>query len=141
MLKNNKQPMNHKSKGSNAERELLHMFWQHNWACIRSAGSGSMQHDSPDLIAGCKERKLCIECKATKSKYQYFTKEEIFALRSFSHLFGSEAYVGIKFNNQPWVFLKAHELHETEKNYAVSREFAKEQGLSFEKLIEKMKRF
>lgn len=127
--------MNRKGKGTNAERELLHMFWQHNWACIRSAGSGSMQHDSPDLIAGNHNRKLTIECKATKSKYQYFTKEEIFALRSFSHLFGSEAYVAIKFNNTPWVFMKANELHETGKNYCVSKEFAKQSAISFDEII------
>ena len=38
--------MSLKSKGSNAERQLLHMFWDAGWACLRSAGSGSMNHPS-----------------------------------------------------------------------------------------------
>lgn len=127
--------MNTKSKGSNAERELVHMFWKNNWACVRAAGSGSMKYDCPDLLAGNHNKKISIECKATKFNNQYFTKDEIFALRSFSHLFGSKAYVAIKFNNHEWVFLKANDLKETEKSFAVSKNFAKEKGFNFEKLI------
>jgi Holliday junction resolvase len=53
-----------KIKGSNAERELLRMFWASSWACIRSAGSGSMHFPSPDLLAANKIRRLAIEVKA-----------------------------------------------------------------------------
>ena len=127
--------MNTKSKGSNAERELLHMFWKNNWACVRTAGSGSMKYDSPDVLAGNHNKKLAIECKVTKSNYQYFTKEEIFSLRSFSHLFGAEAFVGIKFNGKGWIFLKANLLRETEKNYCVAKNDAEDKGICFEELI------
>ena len=36
-----------KSKGTRAERELLHLFWENEWACMRSAGSGSTTQNSP----------------------------------------------------------------------------------------------
>ncbi len=124
--------MNHKGKGTNAERELLHMFWRNNWACTRCAGSGSMRYDSPDLIAGSKGRKLCIECKATSGKIQYFTKEEIFSLRSFSHLFGAEPYVAIKFNGKPWIFRKANDLRESEKSFSIRQD---DESLAFEDII------
>ena len=124
--------MNKKGKGSNAERELLHIFWRNNWACTRCAGSGSMRYDSPDLIAGNHEKKICIECKSTKSKIQYFTKEEIFSLRSFSHLFGAEAYVAIKFNGKPWIFKKANQLTETDKFFSIKFE---DDSMNFEELI------
>lgn len=126
--------MNHKGKGSNAERELLHMFWKNNWACTRCAGSGSMRYDSPDLIAGNHEKKLCIECKATVSKKQYFTKEEILSLRSFSHLFGAEAYVAVRFNGRPWIFQKANRLNETEKFFSLDEN---DKNLDFYELIGK----
>ncbi|MFP4656310.1 MAG: Holliday junction resolvase Hjc [Candidatus Woesearchaeota archaeon] len=126
--------MNHKGKGTNAERELLHMFWKNNWACTRCAGSGSMRYDSPDLIAGNHERKLCIECKATRSKIQYFTKEEIFSLRSFSHLFGAEPYIAVKFNGKPWIFKKANMLDETNKYFSIRYE---SESSDFEELIGK----
>ncbi len=126
--------MNQKGKGTNAERELLHMFWKKNWACTRCAGSGSMRYDSPDLIAGSHERKLCIECKATKAKVQYLTKEEVFSLRSFSHLFGAEPYIAVKFNGKPWVFKKANKLKETEKFFVIRSD---EEAIDFEELIRK----
>ena len=41
-----------KSKGSKAERDLIHMFWAKGFGAMRAAGSGSTQHPSPDVIAG-----------------------------------------------------------------------------------------
>ena len=35
--------MSTKSKGTNAERELIHNLWANGYAAIRSAGSGSMK--------------------------------------------------------------------------------------------------
>ncbi len=127
--------MNTKSKGSNAERDLLHRFWQHNWACVRTAGSGSMKYDAPDLLVSNRKRILAIECKATKSQHQYFTKEEIFALRSFSHLFGAEPFVGVKFNGMPWSFLPANHLQETQKSFCLSRANAEKDAYDFDALI------
>lgn len=121
-----------KGKGTKAERELLHMFWRNNWACTRCAGSGSMQYDSPDLIAGHGEKKICIECKSTSSNIQYFSKEEIFSLRSFCHLFGAEPYVGVRFDNKPWVFCRINKLKETKRFFCLSED---RDTKSFEELI------
>jgi Holliday junction resolvase - archaeal type len=41
-----------KSKGSKAERDLIHLFWSKGFAAMRAAGSGSSQHPSPDILAG-----------------------------------------------------------------------------------------
>ena len=41
-----------KSKGSKAERDLMHLFWENGFAAMRAAGSGSTQHPSADVVAG-----------------------------------------------------------------------------------------
>ena len=50
--------MSTKSKGTNAERELIHAFWGKGYAAIRSAGSGSMKYPSPDIIAAKKGKRF-----------------------------------------------------------------------------------
>ncbi|MEK6876076.1 MAG: Holliday junction resolvase Hjc, partial [Nanoarchaeota archaeon] len=89
--------MSLKSKGINAERELVHMFWAKDWACLRIAGSGSSRYPSPDLLAGNKLRRLAVECKVTKEKSKYFDKESISSLRKFADVFGAEPWVAVKF--------------------------------------------
>ena len=58
--------MSTKSKGINAERQLIHMFWSVKWTACRIAGSGSSKYPSPDIIAANRARKLAIEAKITK---------------------------------------------------------------------------
>ena len=43
--------MSLKSKGINAERELIHKFWGVGWGAVRVAGSGSMRYPSSDILA------------------------------------------------------------------------------------------
>jgi len=69
-----------KKKGTNAERELVHMFWKAGWAGVRVAGSGSIGYPSPDVIVGNGARRLAIECKATKDRKKYFQRKEILEL-------------------------------------------------------------
>jgi Holliday junction resolvase len=133
--------MGAKTKGSNAERELVHLFWESGWACIRSAGSGSMNFWSPDLLAGNAIRRIAVECKATKSNIQYLTKDEVEELKRFADLFGAEAWIGVRFNNQKWFFLNTEDLKDSGKNLAVSVEMAKSKGLLFDELIETKKLF
>ena len=67
-----------KKKGSRTERELLKLFWESGWYCIRMAGSGSMPLPCPDLLSGKKGRSLAIECKSGKGKNRrYIPKEQI----------------------------------------------------------------
>lgn len=126
--------MSRKSKGINAERELIHMFNKNNWMCIRVAGSGSSRYPSPDLLAGNVKRKLAIECKSSKSKNKYLTNDEINQLKIFSKSFGAEPWVGIRFNNEQWYFLSIDDIKKTKNHYKISLDLAKKKGLLFNEL-------
>ncbi|RLE41847.1 Holliday junction resolvase [Candidatus Woesearchaeota archaeon] len=127
--------MNRKLKGINAERELVHKFWEKGWPCVRVAGSGSSRYPSPDILAGNRERMVAIECKVTKGKTKYFPKEEILMLKRFCDLFGAEPWVGIKFAGEEWFFLSLDDLKDTGNCYLASLEIAKTKGLLAEELV------
>lgn len=127
--------MNAKSKGSNAEREIIHQFWEAGWAALRVAGSGSIKYPVPDLIAGNGIRNIAIECKATKDKHKYFEKREIEELKWFSQVFGAEALVSVKFNNQGTYFIKIEDLLEKSKSFMTNLEIAQKKGQKFDELI------
>ena len=128
--------MNHKSKGSNAERELIHAFWAaEGWSAVRIAGSGSIKYPAPDVLAGNGARRVAIECKASGDTCKYLTEKEIHELQKFSKLFGAESWVGIRFNDMKWRFLAIEDLKKTGKSYSASIELSKQKGLLFEELI------
>lgn len=127
--------MSNKSKGCNTERELIHLFWANGWASARVAGSGSIKYPAPDIIAGKDNKKIVIECKASKANSKYLTKEEINALIEFANLFGALPYVGVRFNNKDWSFLKIDDLIELKGSFVVNNKIIEEKGLSFENLI------
>lgn len=118
-----------KAKGSNAERDLIHLFWRNNYAALRIAGSGRMNYPSPDILASNGSKILAIECKATKQNYQYFKKEQVEQLIQFSKLFGAEPMIAIKFSTD-WHFFGLGDLKETPsgemviKRGAESKEFS-----------------
>ncbi len=124
-----------KSKGINAERDLIHMLWDKGWAAHRIAGSGSSHYPSPDVIAGNGGRILAIEVKACKGERQYFTKDEIDALEVFSKMFGAEPYVAVKFNRLGWFFINVLHLKETDKSYVMTRDMCEIYGKSLEVLL------
>lgn len=127
--------MSRKSKGINAERELIHLFWKNKWASIRVAGSGSMRYPSADVLATNKLRRLAIECKSSKDKAKYLTEDGIKQLKTFSELFNAEPWVGVRFNNEEWYFLSIEDIKITKKNYLISLDLAKKKGLLFNELI------
>lgn len=127
--------MSLKSKGINAERELVHMFWAKDWACLRIAGSGSSRYPSPDLLVGNRLRRLAIECKVTKEKSKYFAKEDIFALRKFADVFGAEPWVAIKFKGSEWHFVSLEDLKDTGNGFSLNVDGAKSRGLLFEEML------
>jgi Holliday junction resolvase len=128
--------MSRKSKGCNAERELIHLFWSvEGWAASRVAGSGSSQFPSPDILVGSKNRKLAIECKAVKGNSKYLPKEEINMLVEYCERFGAEPWIGIRFNNQGWSFMRVVDLKESGKNYVITRESARINGILFQELV------
>jgi holliday junction resolvase Hjr len=128
--------MNRKSKGINAERDLIHMFWNSGWAAVRTPASGSMRAPSPDVIAGNRIRVLAIECKTSKDKCKYFSPEDLQDLKDFSAIFGAEPWVGLRFNNEKWYFISPEDLNKTNTGFSVSVEFAKNRGLLFEELLQ-----
>ena len=127
--------MANKAKGSNAERELLHMFWQRGFAALRSAGSGSMKYPGPDLIASNKSRILAIECKSTKKKKKYLSKEDINQLVEFCNAFGAEPWFAVRFTRKDWLFLSPEDIEKTENGYVIDYKVAERRGLLLDELI------
>ena len=126
-----------KVKGNRTERELLHMFWDNGFVCLRCAGSGSMPLPMPDLVAGKNNRILNIECKSGKDK-RYLTNKEVDELVQFSTIMGAEAWIGARFDNNEWRFLRPNELGTSRSGtYFVDIKLAKEKGIIFEQLIKK----
>lgn len=128
-----------KSKGSRTERELLHKFFEHGWSCLRTAGSGSTSELSTDLIAGRKGRVLAIECKSGRKHIKrYIQKEQMEGLKEFSSTFGAEAWIGMRFDNEDWLFLKPNHLDKVGENFGVNLKLARKKGIKFEELIKKL---
>ncbi len=127
--------MSVKSKGANAERELLHMFWSKKWACLRSAGSGSMKYPGPDLLVGNLVRRMSIECKSSKSGKIYLTNEDVSQLKEFSKVFDARPWFAVRFFRKDWLFVSIEDLEKTPKGYAIDLKTAELKGLSFEELI------
>lgn len=127
--------MSRKRKGINAERELIHLFWENGWAAVRVAGSGSMPHPCADIIAGSNGRIIVIECKTSKKQGIYIPKENVRKLGEFSRILGKEAWVGVKFNRFGWFFIRPDEMKDSGENLFLSVEMAKKQALVFEQLI------
>lgn len=127
--------MSQKSKGTNAERELIHLLWSKGYAAVRVAGSGSSRYPSPDILAGNIQRKLAIECKSVKATSKYLPKEEVLALQEFCGTFGCEAWIGIRFARNEWFFVAPEDLRETPSSYMVSTELVKLKGILLDELL------
>ena len=128
--------MSRKSKGINAERNLLHRFWGvESWCAVRVAGSGSMRYPSADILASNKLRKLAIECKTCIEDNKYLPKEDIEQLKSFAEVFGAEPWIAIRFKGHDWYFVSLEDMMETKKSFIVGVNTAKSKGLLFEEMI------
>ncbi|MBI4146460.1 Holliday junction resolvase [Candidatus Woesearchaeota archaeon] len=128
--------MSNKQKGNNAERELIHLFWQTNqWTACRVAGSGSMKYPAPDIIANKQGINLAIECKSTKENNQYLEKREVKELVEYARRAGARPLIAVRFNSMHWRFVNPEDLNDTGNNYAINREHAELKGLLFEELI------
>lgn len=125
-----------KKKGTKAERELFHLFWENGWGCARVAGSGSSKRPSTDLIASNGLRTLALECKAIKTDKKYFDLESINQMFTFSRSFGAEAWIAMRFDKIGWFFVELEKLKKSKgKSSVVSLDFAKKKGRSFEELL------
>ncbi len=127
--------MSRKSKGINAERNLVHQLWALGWAAIRIAGSGSMKYPAADVLATNKLRRLAIECKTCGNLNKYLKKAEIEQLREFSELFNAEPWIAVKFDRHEWLFVDLEDLTNTGNNYLISYNNAINKGLSLNEVI------
>lgn len=127
--------LNRKAKGTAAERELIHMFWESGWAAFRAAGSGSTRLACPDVIAGNISRKIAVECKTTKNNKKYLNKKEVKELQEFSKIFGCEAWIAIRFNGKNWYFIAPEDLKENPQGYSASMDLLKTKGMLFEEMV------
>ena len=129
-------PKYRKAKGTAAENELIHNFWDNDWACIRVAGSGSTKYPAPDILSSRGDRKIVMEVKVTNEVKKYFTRQEINDLKFFGERFGAESWVGVKFAENQWYFIVCSELNITKgENYLISLIEMKRKGCLFEEMI------
>lgn len=127
-----------KQKGSNAERELLDMFWAEGFAALRVAGSGSSKHPMPDVLAGNGEKVFAIECKSTSADAVYLSRAEVVQLLTFAQKFGATPYIAVRFEGRDWVFLDMAQIRDTPgENFKVSKDFAYKDSKRFDELIGK----
>ncbi|NIA03764.1 MAG: Holliday junction resolvase [Nitrospiraceae bacterium] len=127
--------INTKAKGTKAERDLFHLFWNNGWACVRSAGSGSNRYPSPDLIASNGIRTVAIEVKILANNSKYFPKKEITQLKTFSRMFNAEPWVSVKFNSDPWIFVPIDKLVESDNSFVLTSKTAKEIGKNSDEFL------
>lgn len=123
--------MKNKAKGSKAERELFQMFVDNHFRAVRTAGSGTMENASCDLIAGKKGRKYCIEAKSSKKPVKYITKEQIEEFMVFAEIFGLKPVIALRFNRVGWFFISPKKLRDSGKNWVITLEEAKKKGRRF----------
>lgn len=130
-----------KRKGSRTERELLHMLYSEGFGVLRVAGSGSATIPATDLIAAKDGRMLAIECKSGKKEIKrYLQKEQVEELRLLSKRMGAEPWIGMRYDNEDWLFLEPKNLDKSKKGtYCVDLKWAKRKGILFEELIKKFK--
>ena len=129
--------MSNKSKGSNAERELLRIFTEQGWRAVRVAGSG-VNDDSPcDMIAAKLGKKgFAVEAKSSKKSTIYITKAQIEDFVLFANIIGLKPVIATRFNYQGWIFVHPENLKDTGKFFAVSLQTALEKGKKFSQFFD-----
>ena len=121
--------MSNKSKGSNAERELVKIFGENGWRALRVAGSGVNDESPCDIIVGKVGRRGCaIEAKSSKKDRIYITKTQIEDFILFSNMIGLTPVIAARFNREGWLFLEPIKLENSGKNWVLSLENAKMNG-------------
>ncbi|RJQ18675.1 Holliday junction resolvase [Candidatus Woesearchaeota archaeon] len=122
-------------KGANAERQLIHLFWNTGtWTACRVAGSGSMKYPSPDIIANKDGINLAIECKATAGNNQYLEKREVEELVAYAQRAGARPIIAVRFDRKPWRFLNPDDLDLKTASVGINQELAELRGITFEEL-------
>lgn len=127
--------MVHHPKGANAERELMHLFFEHGFSVVRIAGSGTSPLPAPDIIAIKNGRIIAVECKARKAKNLAVSVGQIGELVGWANKAGAESLVGWKIPRKGWFFLKPGQMKDTGKFFTINRDDAMSRGKSLEEVI------
>ena len=64
-----------------------------------------------------------------------FSEDDIEGLRVFGRIFGSESWIAVKFQQEPWYFCSLDDMKKTNNGYKVELEKIKQKGLLFEEFI------
>lgn len=129
--------MSNKSKGSNAERELVKIFGENGWRALRVAGSGVNDESPCDIIVGKVGRRGCaIEAKSSRKDRIYITKTQIEDFILFSNMIGLTPVIAARFNREGWIFLDPTMLEDSGKNWVLSLKNAKMNGKRFSQFFE-----
>ncbi len=123
------------SKGANAERELMHLFFNAGCSVVRIAGSGTSPLPAPDIIALKKGRIIAVECKARKAKNLAITVQQMQELVGWSKKAGAKPFVGWRIPRKGWLFLRPKQLHNTGKFFLISLKDAMQKGKSLKEVI------
>jgi Holliday junction resolvase len=108
------------SKGSEGENELGGLFGKQGYVWVRTAGSGSVDREVPDITIGKDGYFVVFEVKRWGNQdYEYLSKKEVEDLIYFAEHFGAEYYIAARFNHRNWQFYKKEEMHETKKSYRI----------------------
>lgn len=124
-----------KKRGSDAERELLHLLSEKGFAVARVAGSGMIEETNCDLFAGNGKKKHVIEVKICSNNKKYFRREQIKGLMEFGEKFGLGPIIAIKFLRKGWWFIEPDKLDSTEKALAISFDDVIKRGKSFDNFV------
>lgn len=116
--------MSNYSKGARGENELIGLLEKHGYVCVRAAGSGTADRESPDILVGKDGHALAIEVKrfGKDDKYGYLKKDEVYDLQYFADNFGAEYYIAFRFDYGEWIFCKEEEMKENKKSFRCERD-------------------
>lgn len=129
--------VSNKSKGSNAERELVSIFTENGWRAARVAGSGVNDESPCDIIVGkLGKRGYTIEAKSSRSDNIYIKKSQIEDFILFSSMVGLSPVIAVRFTYEGWLFIKPEELEDSGKSWVVRRKKVKITGRKFSQFFE-----
>ena len=124
-----------KRLGSDAERELCHIFISKNFRVIRSAGSGTLTNSECDIVVANKKKAYCIESKSTRKGGVYIPKDRMIKFLKFAEDTNFTPLVALRFIRERWIFVKPEQFNSEGNTYGITLKKAKEEGLIFEKLF------
>ncbi|MFW9924261.1 MAG: Holliday junction resolvase Hjc [Candidatus Thorarchaeota archaeon] len=131
------------ASGIQAERDLVHLFWDAGFAVLRApASGGGTILPRPDIIAGNtkKQKFFVLEIKTARKDTLYIDEQQINGLLEFASRIGFLPILGVKFKHRRkgFMFLEIPQQLEEVKNssnYKVTFALASKNAKSFGELI------